>query len=217
MGGGARAARGFALLSLAGEAVEDFEEGSLGTGDAVLTGMDFSVFDSEGGVGAVARAARGAAAGGTEFLLFGAAGLFASELAFRLRAESGGLALPGALGLLAERSAVGFGGSAGGTADSGTAHGFASGAVFHFAHFLRATDGADGFFAVDFAFGALRGLAVHLALGASAHGVALGGADGVVAQPFALGVAGGCHGGNGDKSKKSNDLHFSEGRWEWNG
>ena len=86
MGGGARAARGFALLSLAGEAVEDFEEGGLGAGDAVLAGVDLGVFDSEGSVGAVARTARGVAAGGAEFLLFGAAGLFASELAFRLGA-----------------------------------------------------------------------------------------------------------------------------------
>eukprot|EP00462_Mataza_sp_D1_P018250 CAMPEP_0175143048 /NCGR_PEP_ID=MMETSP0087-20121206/13190_1 /TAXON_ID=136419 /ORGANISM="Unknown Unknown, Strain D1" /LENGTH=116 /DNA_ID=CAMNT_0016427023 /DNA_START=200 /DNA_END=547 /DNA_ORIENTATION=+ len=83
-GGGARAARSFALLGLVGEPVEDFEEGSLGAGDAVFAGVDFGVLNSEGGVGAVAGAAGRGATGGTEFFLFGAAGLFASELALGL-------------------------------------------------------------------------------------------------------------------------------------
>ena len=115
--------------------------------------------------------------------------MFASELAFGLGAESGGLAFPGALGFLAERSTVGFGGSAGSSADSGAADGFTGWAVVHFAHLLGASDRADGFFAVNFTFGAFRGFAVHLAFGASAHRVAFGGADGVVAQPLALRVA----------------------------
>ena len=120
--------------------MEDFEEGSLGASDAVLAGVDLGLLDGEGGVGAVARAAGGAATGGAKLFLFGAAGLFASELALGLGAQSGGLALPGALGLLAQRSAVGFGSGAGGAADSGAADGLASGAVVHLAHFLRATD-----------------------------------------------------------------------------
>eukprot|EP00462_Mataza_sp_D1_P018046 CAMPEP_0175138904 /NCGR_PEP_ID=MMETSP0087-20121206/10604_1 /TAXON_ID=136419 /ORGANISM="Unknown Unknown, Strain D1" /LENGTH=64 /DNA_ID=CAMNT_0016421851 /DNA_START=460 /DNA_END=650 /DNA_ORIENTATION=- len=64
--------------------MEDFEEGSLGAGDAVLAGVDLGLLDGEGSVGAVAGAAGGGATGGTKFLLFGAAGLFASELALGL-------------------------------------------------------------------------------------------------------------------------------------
>jgi hypothetical protein len=174
---------------LVGETVHNFEEGSFGASDAVFAGMDFGVLDSEGGVAGVARAAGGVATGGTEFFLFGATGLFASKLAFGLGAQSGGLAFPGTLGLLAQRSAVGFGGSAGGSADGGTADSFTGWAVIHFAHFLGATDRADGFFAVNFTFGAFRGFAVHLAFGASAHRVAFGGAHWVVTQPLALRVA----------------------------
>ena len=181
LGTGARAAGSFALLGLVGETVHNFEEGSFGASDAVFAGMDFGVLDSEGGVAGVARAAGGVATGGTEFFLFGATGLFASKLAFGLGAQSGGLAFPGALGLLAERSTVGFGGGAGSSADSGAAHGFTGWAVIHLAHFFGATDRAHGFFAVNFTFGAFGRFAVHLAFRASAHGVALGGADRVVA------------------------------------
>jgi len=128
----------------------------------------------------------------------------ASQLALGLGAKLGSLALPGTLGLLAQRRAVGLGGGASGAADGGAADGLASGAVFHLAHFLRAADRADGLLTVNFALSTLGRLAVHLALRACADRVAFGRADGIVAQPFALRVAlgGGGHGQRDDQQGK---------------
>ena len=92
------------------------------------------------------------------------------------------------LGRFTERGAVGFGGSAGGTAHGRAAHSLAFRAIFHLAHFLGAAHRARRLFTVHFALGAFVRFAVHLTVGARAHRVALGRADGVVAQPFTLGV-----------------------------
>jgi len=145
--------------------------------------------DGESSVTGVTRAAWAVSSRRTELFLFRAAGLFTGKLTFGFRAESGGLTFPGTLSFLAQRSAVGFRGSTGSSADGGTADSFTSWAVFHFAHLFRTTDGAHGFFTVNFAFGTFGGFAVHLALRTSADGVAFGRAHRVVAQPFALRVA----------------------------
>jgi hypothetical protein len=138
--------------------------------------------------------------------------LLAGQLALGLGAQGRGLALPGALGLLAERRAVRLRGSAGGAADGRAADSLALGASLELAHLLRAADRADGFLAVDFAFGALRLFAVHLAFRAGAHRMALGRADRVVAKPLALRVAlsaGGNLGGGHEcnKGNKEGSLH----------
>jgi len=112
------------------------------------------------------------------------------ELALRLGAEFGRLALPRALCLLTHGRAHRLGGGARGAAHSRSADGLALGAVLELAHLLGASHAADGLLAVHVALGAFGLLAIHLALGASAHGVAFGGAHGVIAQPLALGVAG---------------------------
>jgi hypothetical protein len=188
--------------------VDDFEERHLLVGAGQVVGGEVLVGlgDGESGVVTDTGAARfltPAEGGGLV-----ARGFLASQLALGLGAQFGGLALPGALGLLAERRAVGLGGGAGGAADGGAADSLASGAVFHFAHLLGAADGADGLLAVNLALGAFGGLAVHLAFGTSAHGVALGGAHGVIAQPLALRVALGRGGHGHGNEKKSNDrLH----------
>jgi len=179
--GAARAALLLAGLLFGGHGVEDLQEGHLVALNAVLGGVGIGVLDGEGGVAGVARAAGAGAGGATELALLRATGLLAGQLALGLGAQGGGLALPGALGLLAQRRAVGLGGGAGGAAHSRAADGLALGAALQLAHLLGAADGAHGLLAVDFAFGALRLFAVHLAFGAGAHGVALGGADGVVA------------------------------------
>jgi len=166
--------------------------------------------DSKSSVTSVTRAAWAVASRGTEFFLFGATGLFASKLTFGFGAKSGGFAFPGALGFLTERSTIGFGSSTGSSANGGTANSLASRAVFHFTHFLGATDRADGFFAVNFTFGTFRGFAVHLAFGASADGVAFSGADGIVAQPFALRVASRCRSKGHDGNSKNKILHISQ-------
>jgi hypothetical protein len=207
VGFGARAAGSFALLSLVREAVKNFEEGSFGTSDAMFASMDVCVLNSKGSVTSITRAARAVSARRTKFFLFGATRLFASELAFGFGAKSGSFAFPGALGFLAERSTVGFRSSASGSADSRTADGFASRAIFHFAHFLGTADRADGLFAVNFTFGTFRGFAVHLAFGTSTNRMTFGGTDRVVTQPFALRVAS-AGGGNSDKGEKGNKLHF---------
>ena len=122
------------------------------------------------------------------------------------------------LGRFTERGAVGFGGSAGGTAHGRAAHSLAFRAIFHLAHFLGAAHRARRLFTVHFALGAFVRFAVHLTVGARAHRVALGGADGVVAEPFALGVrtargVGGCgdasgNEGHGDEEGSHNRSHF---------
>jgi len=113
----------------------------------------------------------------------------ADELALGAGAESGLLALPVALGVLAHGSADGVGGNARGTALSGSADSLALRAVSLGAEILGAADVALRLVAVDLALGAGGLLAVNLALGALADRVALSGADGVIALPTAGRVA----------------------------
>ena len=63
---------------------------------------------------AVSLAVSGSARSTAEGVLLSATGLFAGKLALGLGAQGGGLAVPGALGLLAERGVVGLGGGTGG-------------------------------------------------------------------------------------------------------
>jgi hypothetical protein len=185
--------------------VEDLEQGHLLTLDTVGGCVDISVLNGECRVAGIAGAAGASTAFAAKFGLLSATGLLAGELALGLGAQGGGLALPGALGLLAQRRAVGLGGSAGGAAHSRAAHGLACGAALQLAHILGAAHGAHGLLTVDLALGALRLFAVHLALGAGAHGVALGRADRIVAQPFALRVAL-CGRGDSHEAEGENDL-----------
>jgi len=188
-----------ARLLLEGHGVHDFNERKFGVdNDVVGGGVLVSGFDGEGRSIFVARAAL--SKDGRVF----ASGFLAGQLTLRLRAESRSLALPCALGLLAERRAVWLGGSASGAADSGSAHSLTSRAVFLLAHILRASHRANRLFAMNLTLGTFSRLAVHLALGASADWVALCRANGIITKPFALRVALGSrsygHEGN-DKEK----------------
>jgi len=118
-----------------------------------------------------------------------AGGLLAHQLALGARAESRLLALPVALGLLAHGGAHSVGGSASSAALGRGAHSLALGAVSGLAQILRATNIALRLVTVDLAGSAGSLLAVNLALGSLAHGVALGGARGIIALPSALRVA----------------------------
>ncbi len=82
--------------------------------------------------------------------------LLASELALGLGAQSRSLALPRALGLLAQRGAVGFGRRAGGSAYRRSAHRLARRAALELAHLLGAANRAHGLLAVDLTLGTLR-------------------------------------------------------------
>jgi hypothetical protein len=205
----ARAAHGVvACLGFESLGVLDLQEREERTLNAVGGGMLGGLGQSgTGRAGSGARAARLVAL--TEDLVLITGGFLAGQLALGLGAELRGLALPGALGLLAQRRAVGLGGSASGTADSGSADSLASGAILHLTHFLGASHRAHGFLAVNFTLGALSGLAVHLALRASANRVALGRADRVVTQPLALGVALSRHGwgSQGQNNEGEHELH----------
>jgi hypothetical protein len=128
----------------------------------------------------VGRAARAALA-----LFELASGLLALQFALGLGAVGGLEALVLADEFLANRAALGFGGSASGVAASRLADGLALGAVFLLALVLGAADGADGLFAMDGALGARHFLTLHLAFGAFTDGVADRGASRVVALPFA--------------------------------
>jgi hypothetical protein len=95
----------------------------------------------------------------------------------------------------------------------GGADGLALGAVLLLAVVLGAADRAGGLLAVDDALSALNFLALHLALGASAHGVADSRASRVIALPTALRVALGLssrHSAQGDERKddSDDDTHF---------
>jgi len=115
--------------------------------------------------------------------------LLALKFALGLSAVGGLDALVCAVQLLAHRGALGFGGSAGGVATCGLAHGLALGASVLLTLLLRAADGAHGTLAVDGALGTRGLLALHLALRARAHGVADSRAGGVITLPLALRVA----------------------------
>jgi hypothetical protein len=212
-GRAARAASLVALLRRVRSGVEELNQARALGGDRALVsvGVGLGGLDGEGQVAGVARAARGSSSRAAELGLLSAARLLAGQLAFGLRAQSRGLALPGALGLLAERGAVRLRGSASGTADGRAADGLALRAALELAHLLGTTDRAHGLLAVHFTLGALGLFAVHLAFRASAHRVALGRADRVIAKPFALRVAlsaGGDAGGDlggGDEAEEGNE------------
>ncbi len=114
--------------------------------------------------------------------------LLALQLALRLCAVGRLDTLVVASKFFADRSALGFGGFAGGVAAGRLANRLALGAAILLTEVLGATNGAGGLLAVDSARGAGRLLALHLALGALAHGVALGWAGRVIALPSASGV-----------------------------
>jgi len=111
------------------------------------------------------------------------------KLALGLLAVGGLDALVVAREFLADRSALGLGGGARGVALGGLANALALGAVILLALLLGAADGADGLLAVNSALGARDFLALHLALGTLAHGVAHSRAGRVVTLPLAVGVA----------------------------
>jgi hypothetical protein len=120
-------------------------------------------------------------------------GLASRTLALQLALGLGAVdwldALVLAVELFAHRGALGFRSHAGGVATSGLADSLALRAAVLLAQVLGATNGAHWAFAVD---GALRAgdlLTLHLALGACAHRVAHSRAGGVIALPFAHGVA----------------------------
>jgi len=113
----------------------------------------------------------------------------ALELALRARARRGFGARPRARRLFAERSAIGFRGDTRRVALCGSADGLTLGTRLFLAHVFGTTDRAFRLFAVDRALRALGLLALHLALGTSAHRVADGGARGVIALPAAHRVA----------------------------
>jgi hypothetical protein len=132
------------------------------------------------------------------------------QLALGLGTVGGLGALVLAIELFADWSALGFGSDASGVATSRLADSLALRAASQLTEFLGATDGANGAFAMDGALSAGNLLTLHLALGASAHRVAHGRASGVVALPFAHGVAL-FSGGNSQQEEKGNkySLHLS--------
>jgi hypothetical protein len=161
--------------------VHDFNEGRNGRASAGCTAGRRGDGDGSLNVGRAARAA---------LALFElAGGLLALEFALGLGAVGGLEALVLADEFLANRAALGFGGSASGVAASRLADGLALGAVFLLALVLGAADGADRLLAVDSALSAGNFLALHLALGSLAHGVAHSRAGGVITLPLAGGVA----------------------------
>lgn len=169
-----------ALRSLVtdGEVVHDLNERGLGlslSNGSMLIGLGHSEADR----GGRARAALGLLAGG----------LLALELALGLGAVGGLDALVVADELFANGGALGLGSLAGGVATGRLADRLALGAALALTMVLGAANGAGGLLAVDGALGATRLFALHLALGALAHRVALSGAGRVVTLPLAGGVA----------------------------
>jgi len=133
----------------------------------------------------------------------------ALQLALGLGAVGGLDALVLAVQLLAHGGALGLGGDAGGVAAGRLADSLALRAASQLAQLLGAADGAHRALAVDGALGAGDLLTLHLALGACAHRVAHSRASGVVALPFAHGVAL-LGGGNSQQEEKGNkhSLHL---------
>jgi len=123
------------------------------------------------------------------FVLHVASGFAALQLALGTRAGGGFGARPRARRLFAERSAVRFRGDTSGVALCRRANGLAFRARVFLAHVLGTTHRTLRLFAVDRAFGALRLLALHLALRACAHGVAHRRARRVIALPTTSRVA----------------------------
>jgi len=165
--------------------IHDFEEGHGFTRDS-FTGLDHRGLHVDG----VALAASTVEGTWLTHTLLGLAGwLLAHELALGAGAQSGLLALPVALGLLAHRSAHSIGSSACGTALSRSTDSLALGAVIGLAQILGATNIALRLVAMNLAGGTGGLLAMNLALRALAHRVALSRARGVITLPSALRVA----------------------------
>ena len=183
---GARAA----ILSVVGVVLQvghDFQEGR----HVLVLGGGLGRGFEHGGLGVRlgARAAAESGELGRRRGLVLASRLLADELALGAGAHQRLSALPVAVRGLAERSALGLGGNAGGVADRGRADGLALGAVILLAQVLGASHRARRLLAVDIALGARKFLALHLALRSGADGVAHGRARRIVALPLALGVA----------------------------
>jgi hypothetical protein len=172
--------------------VHDFEEaGADGQASGLRSARASGLGNGQGDGASRARAALG--------LL--ASRLLALQLALGLGAVRGLGALVEAGEFLANRLALGLGGFAGGVAVSRLADRLALGAAFLLALVLGAADGANGLLAVNGALSAGGFLALHLALGAFAHGVADSRAGGIIALPLAHRVALLCR----DSSHHEND------------
>jgi hypothetical protein len=214
LGRGAARAASSVLRVVGVEGVKGFDQRGLVSRVNFVVVMHISMEHGEPEVLAVTRAASlHLTSGGAEFSSVVATRLLALKLAFGLGAEGRGAAFPGTLGGFAEGRAVGFGGSASGTAHSGAAHSLAFGAAFiastlHLTHLLGAPHTAHRLLAMNFTLGALARLAVHLAVGTGAHGVALGGAHGIIAEPFALRMAPFAESGNREKQHGKDVVHF---------
>jgi len=115
--------------------------------------------------------------------------LLAQQLAFGLGAESGLLAFPIAFGLLAKGEASWLGSDAGCAALGWATNGLALRAIVLLAHILGAAHAALRSLALNGAFSGLQLFTLHLAFGASANGVALSRAHGIVTLPPAFRVA----------------------------
>ena len=194
----ARAALLLAVLGLVVHLVHHFQEGrSVGARRRVasVVGNDHSDL-SVGGLSA--RAA-------LRSLRQLASSLLALELALGAGAVGGLGALVVAIEFLADRAALGLGSLASSVALSGLANGFALGATVLLAQLLGASNRANRLGAVNGALGASHLLALHLALGTSANGVANSRAGGVIALPLALGVALGGRSHGGEQQNGEND------------
>jgi len=179
---GAGAAWRLALLLLELEGVDELQEGrSLTSG---LTSLQERCLDVL--LSALAASSGDVLLGG---FLSSACRLLAHQLALGAGAQSGLLALPLALGLLAHGSADSVGSGTGGTALSRSAHSLALRAVSLLAHVLRAAHVALRLVTVNLAGSAGSLLAVDLALRSLANRMALCWAHRVIALPAALRVA----------------------------
>jgi len=184
--------------------VHDLQEGRLGSSGLGTVGVGLVDGDEGGALGALAALG----------LLSGlAGGLLALQLALGLGAVGGLDALVRAFEFLADRGALGLGGGASGVALSRRADGLALGAGLLLAIILGATDRAHRTLAVNGALGARSLLALHLADGALANGVADSRAGGVIALPFAVGVAllSSSHGQEGEQGNSDEGAHGVRG------
>jgi len=167
-----------ALLVLEVERVHGLDErGSVGARRRIASIV--GLYDGHLSTLRIARAA----------LLFLASGLLALELALGALAVGRLDTLVVAFEFLANRRAFGFGGSAGSVALSRGANGLALGAILLLTIVLRATNGANGAFAMNHTLGTLSLFASHLTLGASTHRVANSRALRIITLPAALRMA----------------------------
>jgi len=174
-----RAALLRAVLDRVLNAGHDLDEGRLHLGDGRSLG------ERRGG----GLHVRGVALAAFLLVLDVTGGLAALQLALGTRAGGRLGARPRARSLLTEGSTVGLRGDAGRVALSRRADRLTLRARLLLAHVLGAADRALRLLAVDRALGAGGLLALHLALGTRADGMADGGAGRVVTLPAALRVA----------------------------